>query len=134
MDKKLVLNFPPSLVDKPIISCLVKEFGLDFNILKAYVTPEEEGTLVLELKGEEEKITGAIAYLKQLGVKVELLSKEVEMVRERCTDCTACIPQCPAGALWLDQATYQVNFTSEKCIACGICLKACPTKAMVLRI
>ncbi|MCM8770125.1 MAG: 4Fe-4S binding protein [Candidatus Omnitrophica bacterium] len=134
MGKKLVLNFPSSLVDKPIISSLVREFNLDFNILKAYVTPEEEGNLVLELTGDEGKIGSAIRHLKGLGVKVELLSKEVEMIRERCTDCTACIPQCPVGALWMDKDSFQVKFSSEKCIACGICLKACPTRAMVLRI
>jgi len=134
MGKKLILNFPPSLVDKPIISSLVRKFNLDFNILKAYVTPEKEGNLVLELNGNEDQVMKAIEHLLNLGVNVELLSREVEMERNRCTDCTACIPQCPVGALWLDRETYEVNFDSEKCIACGICLQVCPTRAMVLRI
>ena len=49
MTKKIVLRFPQNLVDQPIICRLVKDFDLEFNILRASVTPEEEGLLVLEL-------------------------------------------------------------------------------------
>lgn len=134
MEKKFVMHFPNSLVDKPIISSLVRKFDLDFNILKAYVTPEEEGNLVLELSGAEPNLDKAVDYLKGLGVKVQSLSKQVEMVREKCTDCTACIPLCPVSALVLNRGNFRVDFDSEKCIACGVCIKGCPTKAMVLRI
>jgi ABC-type methionine transport system ATPase subunit len=50
--RRLVLRFPRKLVDKPIVSRLVKDFDLDFNILKASVTPGEEGLLIMELTGE----------------------------------------------------------------------------------
>jgi len=36
------------------VSRLVKEYSLDFNILKASFTPDEEGLMVLELTGEQE--------------------------------------------------------------------------------
>jgi ABC-type methionine transport system ATPase subunit len=45
---KVILRFPKEVVDKPITSTVVKKYSLDFNILKAYITPEEEGLLVLE--------------------------------------------------------------------------------------
>jgi ABC-type methionine transport system ATPase subunit len=45
--KKIVLRFPKRLVDRPIVYRLVKDFDLEFNILKASVTPEQEGLLVL---------------------------------------------------------------------------------------
>lgn len=54
--KKIVLHFPQSLINQPIICRLVKDFNLEFNILKASVTPEKEGLLVLELSGEEKNI------------------------------------------------------------------------------
>ncbi|MCX6349024.1 MAG: NIL domain-containing protein, partial [Candidatus Aureabacteria bacterium] len=41
--RRVVLHFPSRLVDQPIISRMVREFKLDFNILKASVTPKEEG-------------------------------------------------------------------------------------------
>ena len=53
MEKRFVMHFPKTLVDKPIMSTLIRKYDLDFNILKAYVTPEEEGTLVLALSGAE---------------------------------------------------------------------------------
>ena len=53
--QKIVLHFPYTLVDKPIIYKLTKDFDLEFNILKAVVNPEEEGLMVLELKGDEEE-------------------------------------------------------------------------------
>ena len=69
MERRFVMHFPSKLVDKPIMSGLVKKFGLDFNILKAYVTPEEEGTLVLALQGNEENLDAAIKDLKAMGVR-----------------------------------------------------------------
>ncbi|UCC96223.1 MAG: NIL domain-containing protein, partial [Candidatus Omnitrophota bacterium] len=46
--QKIVLHFPSNLVDKPIIYKLSKDFDLEFNILKAFVNPKEEGLMVLE--------------------------------------------------------------------------------------
>ncbi|MCK4912607.1 MAG: NIL domain-containing protein, partial [Candidatus Omnitrophica bacterium] len=63
--QKIVLRFPFALVDKPIIYKLTKDFNLEFNILKAVVNPEEEGVMVLELKGDEEEYKKAIKYLKE---------------------------------------------------------------------
>lgn len=134
MKKKLFLNFPSSLVDKSIISDLVKELDLGFNILKAYVTPEEEGNLVIEFTGTAKNLEKGIHCLQKFGVKVELLGEEIEMIRERCTDCTVCVSLCPVDALFVDKENFSVMFDSQKCIACGLCVKACPTQAMVLRI
>jgi len=133
MEKKLVLQFPSSLVDKPIISSLVRDFSLDFNILRAQVTPKE-GNLVLELTGAEEHLDQAVKHLKRIGVKVKSLSKEIEMVKERCTACSACVPLCPVEALTIEGPDRTVVFDSGKCIACGICIKACPVNAMVLKV
>ena len=79
--KRIVLHFPHRLVDQPIVYRLVKDFDLSFNILKAFVTPKEEGLMVLELTGEEENYKKGIAYLKKCGVKIQPLSKDV--VRDR---------------------------------------------------
>ena len=132
MERKLVLSFPRALVNQPIISGLVRDFDLTFNILKAYVTPEEEGNLVLELVGGKENLERAVAHLKKLGVKVQPLSRKVEMRKDLCTDCTACVPLCPTEALVVKDC--EVHLISEKCIACGACIKACPVKAMVLNV
>jgi L-aspartate semialdehyde sulfurtransferase ferredoxin len=130
MKKRIVLHFPIPLVDKPIISRLVKDFGLELNILKAQVNPNKEGLLVLEVQGPDKEYKKALDYLKKTGVDVQPLSKDVIMDRDKCVDCTACIPLCPTSALEQDPKTLEVRFIKEKCIACGICIKACSYKAM----
>jgi len=130
VSKRIVLHFPKRMVDRPIVSRLVKDYDLDFNILKALVTPEEEGLLVLELSGEQQEYDKGIRYLTKTGVKIQSLSQDVLRNEERCTHCGACIAICPSGAFELDPVTRRVNFYNEKCVACGLCIKACPPRAM----
>lgn len=130
--ERIVLKFPHRLVDQPIVCNMVKQFRLDFNILKAAVTPREEGLLVLELKGEDLDIDKAVKYAKSLGVTVQLLSKDIKRNEAKCTHCGACVPICPTQALYTDQVTRKVIFDSDKCIACELCIKACPPRAMEL--
>ena len=55
VSKRVVLRFPQRIVDRPIISSLVKDYDLEFNILKASITQDKEGLLVLELKGDQKE-------------------------------------------------------------------------------
>ena len=128
--QKVVLKFPNNLVDQPIVCRLVKDFNLDFNILKAYITPQEEGLLVLELIGKADDFKKGIEYIKSMGVSIQPLSKDIKRNEKRCTHCGACVTICPAGALVIDPATRKVIFYEDKCIACELCIKACPPRAM----
>lgn len=130
VSKKIVLHFPHKLVDQPIVYKLVKDYDLSFNILKASVTPEEEGLLVLELSGEKKNYEQGVKYLKEAGVKVQPLSQDIIRNEERCTHCGVCVPICPSAALVVDPVTRKVNFYNDKCIACELCIKACPVRAM----
>jgi uncharacterized protein (DUF39 family)/ferredoxin len=97
VSRKIVLHFPSRLVDRPIVSKLIKEFDLNFNILKASIIPDEEGLLVLELSGEQNNYDRGIEYLTRAGVKIESLSQNVVRNESRCTHCGACITVCPPG-------------------------------------
>lgn len=130
--KRIVLRFPRRLVDRPIVSRLVRDFHLDFNILKASVTPDEEGLMVMELSGEREDYDDGIRYLTETGVHIQALSQDVTRNEERCTSCGACVTVCPAGAFEVDATTRQVTFDNEKCLACELCIKTCPPRAMEL--
>jgi len=127
---RLVLRFPPQLVDKPIVSELVKEYNLTFSILRASISPKVEGLMVLELIGEEKDFGRGERFLTDLGVKVQPLSQDIKRNEERCTHCGVCVGFCPTLALNIDRRTMKVNFEESKCIACEICLKACPPQAM----
>ena len=132
--KKIVLRFPQTLVDQPIICRLVKDFSLDFNILKASVTSEEEGLLVLELSGTEENYQEGLKFLSEIGVKVQLLSQDITRNEDRCAHCSVCVPLCPSGSFEMDSVTDEVHFHDEKCVACGLCVKICPPGAMEMTL
>ncbi len=128
--RKVVLHFPRRLVDKPIICKLIKDFNLDFNILKASVTPDEEGLLVLELTGDEKSLNKAVKYLKDNGVTVQPLAKDIIRNDNKCTHCGLCVVYCPTNALYVDADTQKVIFQQDKCIGCEICVDICPVRAM----
>ena len=130
--KRIVLHFPQRMVDKPIVCRLVKEYNLDFNILKASITPDDEGLMVLEIRGKKDDWESGLKYLAKAGVRIQPLSQNVTRNESRCTHCGACVAICPADAFELDQTTRLVRFRDEKCLVCGICLTACPPRAMEL--
>lgn len=132
ISRRIVLHFPKRLVDKPIVSRLVKDFGLDFNILKASVTPGEEGLLIMELIGDQRNYDKGVNYLTEAGVKIQSLSQDVVRNETRCTHCGACITICPSGAFSLETGTRRVLFDNSKCVVCELCVKACPPRAMEL--
>lgn len=67
---RLWLMYPARLIQRPIIYELSKNFALVTNVRQASVT-EEIGLVSLELDGEREEIKRAIAWLEELGIKVE---------------------------------------------------------------
>lgn len=133
ISKRIVLHFPRNLVEQPIICRLARDFKLEFNILKASVTPREEGLLILELSGEQRDYDRGIQYLIETGVRIQSLSQNVIRNEERCTHCGACITICPVGAFIVEPSTRLVDFSDAKCIICELCIKACPLRAIELK-
>ncbi len=130
--RRIVLHFPKRLIDQAIICRLVRDYHLDFNILKAIITPAEEGLMVIELIGSQADYDKGVKYLTEAGVRIQSLSRDVTRNEERCTHCGACVTICPTNAFELDLKTRKVTFINERCLVCGICLTACPPRAMEL--
>jgi ABC-type methionine transport system ATPase subunit len=73
----LILRFSKEVVDEPIIYRLVKDYDLEFNLLKATIYPRKEGLIVMELKGHPKNFRQGIKYLKDAGVKVQRVAHAV---------------------------------------------------------
>lgn len=130
--KMLVLRFSKEIVDKPIISNLVRNYDLTFNILKAQIYPRKEGIVVLELCGSHQDFKHGLQYLKDVGVEIEPVAQGIRRDEERCYQCGACTAVCPTGALHIKRPEMEVLFESERCSACELCVKTCPARAMIV--
>lgn len=132
ISKRIVLHFPPNMTGQPVVYRLVRDFNLNFNILKASVSPGEEGLLIMELSGAQKNYDKGIQYLTGVGIRIQSLSQDVVRDEARCTHCGACVAICPSGAFSLEPKTRKVLFDHNKCVICGLCVKACPPRAMRL--
>ena len=129
----LILRFPKTEVEKPVVCYLAKDYDLTFNILNAAVLPRKEGIMVLELSGTKKDFKEGVKYLKSQGVHVQNASQEVKRIKKKCTHCGACTAVCPTGALSIQRPEMIVSFNQKKCSVCELCLPACPSRAMEAR-
>jgi L-aspartate semialdehyde sulfurtransferase ferredoxin len=73
---KFYLTYPKRLVREPLIYHLSRKFDVVFNVRGASVN-EEIGIIALELDGDAEIIEAAVAWLREQGVTVEPIEKNV---------------------------------------------------------
>ncbi len=69
-NSRLWLMVPTKLITRPFIWELGKKFAVVTNLRQASVT-DEIGIVSLSLEGEREEIKKSIAWLEELGIKVE---------------------------------------------------------------
>src|SRR5579862_3365510 len=74
--ERYYLTYPRSLIKEPLLYRLVKKFDIVFNIRGASVS-EEMGLVAVEFEGNAEQVERAIAWLRQTGVTVEPIEKNV---------------------------------------------------------
>ena len=125
-----ILNFPKSLIGRPVLSHVIRSYDVEVNILRASITPEEDGRAFVIFNGDDPLIEEALDYLKTSGVNVILPTQKIIRDEEKCTDCTACVGQCMSKALTVDPGTYRISYHLENCIACKLCIPACSYDAL----
>jgi L-aspartate semialdehyde sulfurtransferase ferredoxin len=123
---KAWLKFSPSIVNKTVISDLIKNFDVTFNILKADITPKG-GKMLIEISGSEAE--EGIRYMEKEGIQLNPIKKVVKKDEEKCMDCGECISLCPVNAIKMEE-DWTVELDNQKCIGCGFCTTSCPTKAI----
>ncbi|WP_045210655.1 NIL domain-containing protein [Desulfonatronovibrio magnus] len=128
--KIISLHFASDVVRRPMMYNLAKHFDLTFNILKARISPREEGHMILELSGKEDDYKKGISYLQEHGISIQDVARSISRDDESCTHCGMCTALCLARALCIEQETRTILFDANKCNACGMCTRICPVGAM----
>lgn len=127
---KVLLKFRVHETDKPIAWLFATKYNLCFSILQSDIRAGFGGQLIMDLTGEEEDISAALAFARGENVETRILSRTVCWDDEVCVHCGACTAVCIGGALSLDPVTASLSFDNSKCVACEMCTHACPTGAM----
>jgi L-aspartate semialdehyde sulfurtransferase ferredoxin len=70
------LTFPANLVQEPILYRLVKDFDILINIRRADVKADH-GWVALEMEAEQETLERGVAWLKQRGVQIDPIERDV---------------------------------------------------------
>ena len=70
------LTFPTPLIQEPIVYRLVKDFDIVINIRRADVKADH-GWMVLELEGDEGVLERGVRWLKDRGVQVDPIERDV---------------------------------------------------------
>jgi ABC-type methionine transport system ATPase subunit len=73
---RLRLTFPAHLVQEAIVYRLVKDFDIVINIRRADVKVDH-GWMVLELDGEQAALERGLKWLKEKGVQVDPIERDV---------------------------------------------------------
>jgi ferredoxin len=56
----------------------------------------------------------------------------VEVKRDSCSLCMACVGACPSSALMDGLNAPQLRFVEQNCVQCGLCVATCPEQAITL--
>jgi ferredoxin len=133
MAGKYVLGYSADTVSEPILWKLTKDFDIRVNILRAEISPGQEGNLLVELDTpQQERLDAALAWLESIGVTWVNVAKRLSWDEDRCIDCGSCSGVCFSGAITLDRTSWKLVVDRDKCIACGGCVKACPMGCFTL--
>lgn len=74
---RVKLVFPEPLIREPVVANLVRNHDITPNIRRASIE-DDIGWMVLDLDGKSDAVAGAVAWLREIGVEVDLLGDLLE--------------------------------------------------------
>lgn len=132
MTIKVSFIFPPSMVNFPLMTELVRKYELEVNILHADIHLNRTGKLIVDLTGEKGNLDKALQFIEEQGISLHIFNGTLTWEEEKCVHCGACTSVCPSRALSISPPEYLLTYDKEKCLVCGLCIKACPLRLLHL--
>ncbi|MBU3914628.1 4Fe-4S binding protein [bacterium] len=125
--KRILIILPKTEIEKPIVNDLIKYYDLTIKIIRAKITPEEEGYILIDIIGAADDIERGMKFLDTLNIHIQDANKGLQWNEEKCTCCGNCLSHCPTASLtFVDRVIMKFNFNKETCIECLNCIKNCP--------
>lgn len=125
---KLKLIYSRENLGKPVLSDVISKTNLLINILEAKITLNT-GEMLIDVPAVGEKLKEVSNLFQKAGLIVKEITRTIEIDREKCISCGACVSPCPVRAITQD-FNWDVDFDEQKCVGCGICVDACPVRAI----
>ncbi len=130
MTRKVLLRYSTQKATEPILASVIKETDVLPNILYAEVSTKG-GEILLAIDAPDKEVDKAIELFKQEGIEAQEIKRAIQLDRDLCFDCGACLSLCPIGALYITD-DKSVELDDNKCIYCGLCVPSCPVRALKL--
>ena len=126
---KFKIIYSHEAVEAPILSTVILETGVPINILEAKITPSE-GEMIVDIPASGEDLARVLESLKKHGVEIREVGPAIEINREKCVMCGACVSPCPTGAITMVDGELTID--DKLCIRCKACVYACPVRALTI--
>ena len=131
MTRKVLFRYSRDKAEEPILASVIRQTDVPINILHADLGAKG-GEILIAIDAPEDKVEKTISLFRELGIGVEEIKKAIELDKDACIECGACVSLCPTGALSLTK-DYSVELVEDKCVYCEICVPSCPVRALKLR-
>jgi ferredoxin len=129
MTRKILLRYTTKTTE-PILASVIKETGLLLNILYAEFSTQG-GEILLAIDAPDKDVDNVIELFKRKGIEVKEIKRAIQLDRDSCIDCGACLSLCPTSALYQTE-DKSVELDEDKCIYCELCVPSCPVRALKL--
>jgi len=133
MKEKYILEYSSAVANDPVVYTLVRRFDIKVNILRAEISSGQEGSMLVELEGEDSRLAECRDYLASIDVRLSPLSSSLAVAEAECVHCGSCTGVCFSGCLTMGAPDWKLKVDREKCIACGLCVVACPFRLISLK-
>ena len=70
------LSFVGESTGRPVVSSIIRDFGVDINILTAqidHIRSAPFGVMLVELSGDDDSVEKSLDFLERIGVSVEVI-------------------------------------------------------------